>query len=192
MPRYQTKLTPRLRRCRTCKELKDSETDFYAPSGVTPRPDCKPCANAVRQEHRKAAMATDEGRARRREQWRRDKARARARALMEPSVLEALDAKTLKAKEAAKSRREAFARFRLADALREDRMRIAQGAAYVPRGMRAPWAANSKRRRALGKTPAEAQAAEKRWIDAMQPKESWKPRDFADIEAVRKRHRQQG
>lgn len=188
MPKFRTELTPARRPCRSCKELKDSATDFYPPSGVTPYRDCKLCANAIRYSNRQAAMATEEGRERRRAQWRHDKQREAARKRMDPKALAAMDAAAKKAKEDAKSRREAFARFRLADALREERMKIAQGSAYVPRGMRAPWAANSKRRRALGKSLEELKAEKILRKDEVQPAEVWNPRDFSDIQTVRNRH----
>lgn len=136
-------------------------------------------------------MATDEGRERRREQWRQDQRRARARKLMDPAELAAIDARAKQAKEDAKRRQEAFARFRLADALREERLKVAQGPAYVPRGMRAPWAANSKRRRALGKSPAEVAKTEREWADQRQPKEALFIRSWSNLDEVRARHRRE-
>lgn len=189
MPRYRTEPIPLMRFCRTCEQLKNSAKDFYAPNGATPRLDCKPCENAGRYQRRQASMATDVGRERRREQWRHDKARERARSHMDPLDLAAADAAVRKAREDAKSRKEAFARFRLADAMREQRLKNARGTAYVPPGMRAPWAANSKRRRALGKSAEEVRADELRRMHDIQPTDRRTSHDYSDINAVRARHR---
>ena len=120
MPEYRTQPNPAFRSFRTCGLLKHSDDDFYEPGGVTPRLDCRKCEDIARTARRRAAMETEESRARRREQWRRDQARYRARKRMDPTVWDALDAAALKAKDDAKNRKAAFARFRLADAQRED------------------------------------------------------------------------
>lgn len=108
---------------------------------------------------------------------------------MDPAALAAMDAAAARAKETAKSRRAGLARIRLWDGLREQRLKDEQGPAYVPPGMRTPCAANSKRRLALGKTPAELQAIERHRAHYTQPTERRESRDFSDIEAVRARHR---